>query len=298
MCSKNHSHLLLSLRSFYLDDDYYNGGGGEIIYYINAFFDTREVGPPIYPDPSTPDEFGAGNVNLYSDAPLWDLFSIGASALIGLVQGTCTRTDPNDVDSLEYEGDGICSFTFEALSGSDVVASFTAEGTVKNAGDNYESSILVIKGGLGQFSGISGEVYLDTAYLDFDFSPPQAIYDDQIDFLASPDGYLMYGTIYSDTRIDVLEAGDDYYGDDRYVDTLDDVPIGDIDDAPISETSVPTETVPPTVVDDGSAVLGLKSVLCPTQPEEEFCDCSSDCVNFPDTRCGCREAKRCCTSSS
>lgn len=324
---------------FFFNDDLFGGGGGggggQLLYYIEGFIDTRDLGPPIYADASAPDEYAAGNVNLYSDTMLWEVSSIGASALIGLVQGTCTRTDPNDVLDPAYEGRGHCSFTFEALAGTDVVASFAAEGPVMN-GASGNSTILAIKGGLGQFAGISGEVYLDTAFLDFSTTPPVAVYDPSIDFLASPDGYLMYGYIYSDVRIDLLEDDifgfdDTIFGDDAILgdDTFfgDDALVGDdafvADDDPFFGTLAPTPagsgagtpagsgaateggtpspsaggTASTTAGDTSGASLGgsaTEPIFCPDQPEDDFCDCASDCVNFPDTRCSCEAAQQCC----
>lgn len=305
-------------------DDTIGGGevGGEIIYLVEGFIDAREVGPPIYANPNSPNEFAAGNVNLYADTPLWSLDGIGASALIGLVQGTCTRTDPNNANTAAYEGHGVCTWTFEALSGSEVVASFTAEGTVQNPSD-FQSSVLTIKGGLGQFAGISGEVYLDTAVLDTSTSPPQALFDPSADFLSDPDGYLMLAYIYSDVRIDLL--GDDFVTDDVFIDdtvfvddAVTDDPIVDdmfIDDAFLDDTistlepsetafpsSLTTGTDAPTLADTSlgtvDSTMALRSVLCPNLPTDEFCDCDGDCFVFPDSRCACEDALNCCSMGS
>ena len=315
--------------SFFMVDDTVSGGGvgGEIIYLVDGFIDTRQVGPPIYANPNSPNEFAAGNVNLYADTPLWSLDGIGASALIGLVQGTCTRTDPNPATSAAYEGHGFCTFTFEALSGSEVVASFTAEGTVQNPSD-LQSSVLAIKGGLGQFEGISGEVYLDAATLDTTTTPPQALYDPSADFLADVDGYLMLAYIYSDVRIDLL--GDDFVTDDVFVDDMvfvDDVVAGDdvavddmfIDDAFLddtistldpSDTTVPSSLSPSALLQGTDAPTAAGSafgttdgtaaatVLCPNLPADEYCDCEGDCFAFPDSRCACQEALNCCSMGS
>jgi hypothetical protein len=287
----SHIHLPPLFSDFYLDDDIFSGFDDDIFggigepfeYYIQGFVDTRDVGSPIYPNPSAPDDFAAGNVNLYSDTLLWDVENVGVSALLGLVQGTCTRTDPNDVDSSEYEGSGVCSFTFEALFGSDVVASFTAEGTVMNGA----GAQLVIKGGVGQFSGVSGEVFLETAFLDFDFSPPLAQPDPTIDFLASPDGYIMYGYINSDSRIDLLQGDDDFFSG------IDDNLFGD--DFAFTDdlvTSDPGSIFPASEFPTDSPI---EVVQCPTLPSDDFCDCDSDCGTI---RCECEEGLLCCAAGS
>jgi hypothetical protein len=268
-----------------------NGGWeGELVYTIEAFMDTRGLAAPIYPDSSEPDNFGAGNVNIYTDTMLWELDAIGASALIGLVQGTCVRTDLNGVNSVEYAGRGWCSLTFEALVGTElgqeVVASFSAEGSVLNHNNtNFENSVLTITGGLGQFAGITGDIYLDTAFLNTDVSPPKAVYDANIDFLNSPDGYILFGFLYSDVRIDMLEqGGDDIVADELLGDDIfgTDNPSSTADP---SASEFPSETLDPSAQDD---------VLCPEQTEDNFCDCASDCINFPDTRCVCAAAQLCC----
>ena len=286
MCGfdKHHTQKMIPSCSVFLADDYIpgyddyiigaddsiNGGdvAGEIIYLVEGFIDTRLVGPPIYANPSTPNEFAAGNVNLYADTPLWTLDGIGASALIGLVQGTCTRTDPNNANSAAYEGHGFCSWTFEALSGSQVVASFTAEGTVQNP-SNAQSSVLTIKGGLGQFAGISGEVYLDTAVLDTSTSPPQALYDPNADFLSEPDGYLMLAYIYSDVRIDLL--GDDFVTDDAFIDDtvfLDDLFVDDTiggNDTNIDDQFIDDQFIDDAFLDDIISTIDPSATGLPTE---------------------------------
>jgi hypothetical protein len=276
------------------------------MYTIEAFMDTRGLAPPIYPDANEPDDFGTGNINVYTDTMLWELDAIGASALIGLVQGTCTRTDPNEPSSPDYEGRGWCTLTFEALIGTElgqeVVASFTATGSVLNHNNtNFESSVLSITGGLGQFAGISGEIYLDTATLDLDQSPAKASYDPSIDFLNSPDGYIMFGFLYSDVRIDMLEPTDDapvvddaVFGDIFVDDAYDDDFGAYIDDDYTDDyaTFFPSETSSPTNSQSTEEV-----VFCPGEAQEDFCDCAIDCLNFPDSRCACADAQTCCELS-
>lgn len=265
---------------------------GELVYTIEAFMDTRGLPPPIVADPSS--EFETGNVNIYTDTMLWELDAIGASALIGLVQGTCVRTDVNPMSTPAYEGRGWCTLTFEALIGTDqgqeVVASFSAEGTVLNHNNTeFETSVLTITGGLGQFNGISGEIYLDTAVLNTDVIPPKAVYDPEIDFLSSPDGYIVFGFLYSDVRIDILET----VMDDAML--VDDFIIDDTMTMDPTATDEPSATFEPTfLVDDG--MMG-ETVLCPGVSQENFCDCTSDCINEPDTRCGCTQAQSCCEAS-
>ena len=292
-------HLPCFYFSIFSDEDAEEAAFvGELMYTIEAFMDTRGLPTPsVYADGSDPNPIGAGNVNIYTDTLLWELDAIGASALIGLVQGTCTRTDVNDDgSSIEYEGRGWCSLTFEALIGTDqgqeVVASFTAEGSVSNHNSTDVSTILAITGGLGQFAGISGEIYLDTATLNSDVSPPEAVYDPTIDFLSQHDGYIMFGFLYSDVRIDMLEpvvgddvamVGDDFIGGgDGGVD----------DDDPVVES-----TSDPIATDEPSDFIDGEIILCPGETQDDFCDCASDCINFPDTRCVCSEAQSCCRAS-
>lgn len=276
------------------------------MYEIQGFIDTRNADDPIYADPSAPDEYAAGNVFVYVDTPIWEINGVEAAPLIGLTQGTCTRIDPLAPDDASYTGRALCSLTLEALVGSDVVASLTAEGTVAN-GDNedFDSSILTIKGGLGEFAGVTGMIVLTSALLT-STSPPYPMPDFTVDLLSESDGFIMYGVLYSSVEIAVLEddavgddmAADDFFGDDLFGDDLftDDGAVEDDffaddffgDDDVTFDDAV---TVDDMQGDDG----GVGAIVqCPGLDQADFCDCSSDCVNFPDTRCSCTDAQACC----
>lgn len=248
------------------DDDIFLNFG-EIPYSIEGFIDTRNVDPPIFADPSNPDSFAAGNVQLFVDTPLWEIDGIEASALIGLVQGTCTRTDPGAPGDFDYEGSGVCSLTFEAIVGEEIVASFTAEGRVLNP-DNAmgRESVLTVKGGLGEFAGVSGEILLFPASLDTSVTPPFPNLDSSLDFLNVFDGYIFEGVLFSTVVIDIFEDDEVTEDDDLF--------------------GVPDDT--PDV---------FETVTCPGEEPQNFCDCNSDCVNFPDTYCACEEAQACCEGS-
>lgn len=241
---------------------------GEIPYEIEGFIDVRNVDPPIFADPSDPNTFAAGNVQLYVDTPMWEIDGVEASALIGLVQGTCTRTDPADEGDVDYEGSGVCSLTFEAIVGDEIVASFTAEGRVINPDNSLgRQSILTIKGGLGEFAGVSGEIILQPATLDVDSTPPFPSLDDSLDFFNVMDGYIFEGVLFSTVAIDIFIEDDD-----------------------AADPSMPD--------DDGMVGEPVEVVTCPGQAEQDFCDCNGDCVNFPETFCACEEAQACCGNSS
>jgi hypothetical protein len=161
-----------------------------------AFQDARFVAEPVYVDPALEDEFQAGTVYLYVDAGIQD-GSVGIDVqptILGSVQGTCTRTDPNPSDSFEYLGKAICQFNYEFFDNAVLVASFSASGPVANGFSN----ILAITGGLGDLEGVSGEVYLEAATVDLTFSPAMAAADPSLDFLADADGYLMTAFLYTD----------------------------------------------------------------------------------------------------
>ena len=74
------------------------------------------------------------------------------------------------------------------------MASFTAEGPVENG----VSSLLTVTGGLGELEGVSGEVYLEAAYIDTTYRPATAVADSNLDFLEEAEGYLMNAYLYTD----------------------------------------------------------------------------------------------------
>eukprot|EP00934_Nitzschia_sp_Nitz4_P005807 Nitzschia sp. Nitz4//scaffold71_size96697//70465//73240//NITZ4_004704-RA/size96697-processed-gene-0.13-mRNA-1//1//CDS//3329557274//5797//frame0 len=265
----------------------------ENVYEIQGFIDTRNTDAPIYVDPENPDEYASGTVFTYVDTPIWEFDGVNTSALIGLVQGSCTRTD--DSDDAVFAGTAYCTLTMEALLGSEVVASLTAEGTVVNE-DNADSliSTLTVTSGLGEFAGISGWIFLFSAFLDTSSNPNIPVPDSSLDFLSETDGFVMYGVLYSDNELTVLEEAllgddDDFVDDDDDFfatdDTTDDDTTGDDTTDDFFATASPT-------ADAGDDALD--TVLCDGQEVFDFCDCSSDCINFPDTRCGCEEAQTCC----
>ena len=129
--------------------------GGELVYLSQVFMDTRFLEEPLPVDSANPNSLAAGTVNLYIDVPLWDMNEVDVSSLLGIVQGTCTRTDPN-FDNDAYIGHGVCDFTFELLDGSVVIASFTTSGPVFNEA----TAVMPITGGIGELAGMTGEVFL------------------------------------------------------------------------------------------------------------------------------------------
>lgn len=171
------------------DDDLYVGNG---LYVVSAFQDSRFNGPPIIPDPTDPDEDEAavGTVYLFKDAPIQNKTAIDESGLLGLTQGTCTRTQNllqppgNDMDGKSY-----CQFTYEFIDNFGTrYASFTAEGAGQG---NFAS--LTVTGGLGELEGVSGNVELYVATLDFSSGMPRLVRDESAnDFLAMVEGYDMY----------------------------------------------------------------------------------------------------------
>lgn len=161
---------------------------------MNAFQDSRESADPIVPDFTDPDEFAAGTVYLFKDAPLQNKTAIDASGLLGLAQGTCTRTqDPQAPGSTGMDGKSYCQFTYEFIDeDGSTYASFTAEGAGQG---NFTS--LTVTGGLGELDGVSGTVDLYVAMLDFSTMPPMLIQDgDANDLLAFVTGYDMYAYLY------------------------------------------------------------------------------------------------------
>ncbi len=117
-------------------DDFYvvfddNILDGEINVGFVAFVDTRNAGPPIFVDSSAPDQFQPGTVYVYADVPIQSFRFVDTLPMVGIVQGTCTRTDPDFEDAEVFEGKGVCQLTYELFDGNTVVASFQAEGTVQ-----------------------------------------------------------------------------------------------------------------------------------------------------------------------
>ena len=104
---------------------------GEINVGFEAFVDTRNAGPPIFVDSSAPDQFQPGTVYVYADVPIQSFRFVDTLPMVGIVQGTCTRTDPDFEDAEVFEGKGVCQLTYELFDGNTVVASFQAEGTVQ-----------------------------------------------------------------------------------------------------------------------------------------------------------------------
>ena len=203
-----------------LDDVSYSG---ERVYVLEGFLDKRHVGDPIYVNSNAPDNLDPGNVHIFVDAPLHDYTGVDYKPLIGLAQGSCTRTDS--------EGMGVCQFTFEMMESSTVVASFTAEGPVRG---DINGDTLIVTGGLGELDDVSGEITLWTATLDETISPPNVLAPvEGLDFLNDGDGYYMlaqlslfydpgFDDIFVPTDIDSPEGYDinDYLSSDETDDVL------------------------------------------------------------------------------
>jgi hypothetical protein len=277
---------------------------GEFNFQLEAFVDTRNIGPPIFVDTSAPNEFQPGTVYVYADVPIQGILFIDTSAMIGIVQGTCTRTDPDFLDPDVFQGKGICQFTYEIFDGNVVIASFQGEGAVQNG----FSSALTVTGGLGLFQGATGQVTLIPATLNStstedDFLSVLGVVpelDESIDFLSSEDGYYMFADVF----INLLDLiTDDFLIDDNFIDDnfIDDnfvddnfIPFDDAffptDDFPFPTASpFPSPAINPSLIPEGA-------VLCEGLEPVDYCDCEedSDCTFNPEERCGCDEAKLCC----
>jgi hypothetical protein len=250
--------------SYIFGDDFISSG--EQKYVFSAFMDTRNV-QPVYVDPQFPDEYETGTVYPYADVLLQDPFAIDASPLLGIVQGTCTRTNGNFTD--ESEGRGFCQLTFEMLDVDTVVASFTAEGPILN--DDIVDSTLTVTGGLGELHGVSGKVLLYSSFLDYTLSPPVMVPDDTVDVLAGGDGYTMYAELsvlfnpdFADWipvddqfTVDDFYATDDYFQDD-YI-SFDDFSFDDIlsfDDIFLTDAPSPSLSQSPGSESPGSESPG------------------------------------------
>ena len=172
----------------------YNCGGAvaEQTYAFTSFLDVSNA-EVVYADPESPDEMTIGNRYILQDLAVYDPEFIQASAMLGIVQGTCTRTEGN-FDS-PRDGTGVCSVTVEMLEHDTVVASFTATGSLLQD-DNIDSE-LTITGGLGDLTGVTGKVIVKTASLDYAEVPPKMYLDSDLDvlFAVGGDGYEMYAEL-------------------------------------------------------------------------------------------------------
>ena len=169
------------------DDSVFITGDGRFGLTLQAFqFNTAsEVKVP-----SGGDDTSAGTVVFYRDAQLLDLVNVTMSALI---QGECTRTDPDSFMQESYRGAGYCQFTYDFLdeTGTEIVAQMTAEGPVANG----DVSTLAITGGTGELSNTIGQLDLYPARLDGD----DVVRDSSLDFLGDlTDGYDVEGTLFID----------------------------------------------------------------------------------------------------
>jgi hypothetical protein len=286
-----------------LNSDYYfvGPGGGDIIdgeqeLFLEAFQDSRFLAPPILIGANVTDEFLPGTVILFNDAPVHHLDFVDGGSLLGIVQGTCTRTDRSVPISFDYTGEGVCQLTYEVLEGSHVVASFIAEGAVDNT---IDGSVLTVTGGLGELEGVTGIVTLQAATLNSATTPPTVMPDGTLDFLSEVDGYYMTAELYVNFDVsfavgdipDDMEMGDDFTFTPPLVTVPPSLP-------PTSDFGGDDAFANPLGAQQGNG--DHKIIVCPRQAQEDYCDClaDSDCAHFAHSRCDCAAARAppCCNS--
>ena len=145
--------------------DYYVEDEPEYVAMMLEGFQFNELVVDFIPvDPDAPDELEAGTVYLYdgevlfagADDNTYDLFD--EDTVLGLLDGKCTRIDPEDAFSSDFEGKAYCQFTWSFADADleGVAGQFTAEGPVQ-IGDE---ATLAITGGNGPFRTIVGSVLL------------------------------------------------------------------------------------------------------------------------------------------
>lgn len=297
----------------------------EEIVTLSAFQDNRFASPdPIYVTPENPDVEATGNVWIYADVPLQELFGIDVDPLIGFVQGTCQGIFSNQ--------DGYCSFTYEFFDGLEVIATMAVQGATQPTGP----SILTVVGGTGDLEGVSGEVSLIPASLDTTVTPPTVIEDDSL-FLGNPAGYYMEAVLYIRYGIAVVPDDDAAFpADDVLVDdfVMPELPTGppvvmpedpsgppaaaptpvrpptggddtdDLVDMPELPTAVPVDepttspamggpSLPPIL--GGTDDFGFSTVQC--LGEVELCDCTDDTCTLSPCMCDEAQAPSCCDGS-
>jgi hypothetical protein len=165
---------------------------------MEAFQDATSVTiVPVFSDMA--DLTMPGTVFLYSDAPFQNKTFIGSGAPpSGVVQGSCSRTDPVTIGSVGYEGKAYCHFVYEFfdIDGQTVIATLTAEGPVANG----DMSSLAITGGSGELRRTIGQIDLYPSTVDYTSVPPTITNDPTLDFLGDGmnDGYEVYAYLFVD----------------------------------------------------------------------------------------------------
>lgn len=126
---------------------------------------------PVYANAS---EYDVGTVYLYVDDPLYSTVTTGTdialSGALGHVNGKCTRIDPEEKESSNYEGKNYCQFIYSFYDEyGEVEAQLSAEGPIQMS--RFGVSLLPITGGTEFFRRSVGSVVLYPAMITEDDPP-------------------------------------------------------------------------------------------------------------------------------